>query len=117
METNTYSDQQPQYYQTVDPNYSTTVKGFLTKAIVSGAISSLPVGSIIAIVMADKNRKAILDYIANRGPHTTRIKICSCLSRAAKYSGIGFSILWGIYAVYLTIALIVIIVAAIAATV
>ncbi len=103
MENNT----QTEYYQHSDPNYAVTVKGFLTKAIVSCAISCLPVGSIIAILMADKNRKAILEYIGNGGFHTKRVKICSALSRAGKYSGIGFTIFWGIYLIYMLIVIFV----------
>ena len=98
--------QQPQYYYTpgyqppIDPNYAATVKEFLTKAIVACAISSLPIGSIIAIFMATKNRQAILDYLSKGGLHTVRVKVCSCLSRAGKYAGIAYTIFWGFYLLY-----------------
>ncbi len=120
MENNYYNQQpqyqQPQYYQTVDPNYSVTVKDFLTKAIVSCAICALPVGSIIAIFMASKNREAVLDYIAKGGPHTTRVKVCSALSRAGKYGGIGYTIFWGFYLLYFAFVFGALIITAIAQT-
>ena len=97
-----YQYQQPQYQQ-ADPHYAVVVKDFLTKAIVSCAISSLPVGSIIAINMATKNRQAIPDYIEKGGLHTDKVKVCSCLSRGGRYSGIGFTIFWGIYLIYFLI--------------
>lgn len=97
----TYQYQAPvQQQQPVDPNYAEVSKEFLTKAIVAGAISTLPVGSIIAINMATKNRAALLDYLSRGGLHTVKIKISSALSRAARYSGIGYTILWGIWLLY-----------------
>lgn len=98
MENNT----QTEYYQHSDPNYAATSKEFLTKAIVSSAISCLPVGSIIAIMMANKNRNAILEYIGNGGMHTTKVKVSSALSRGGKYSGIAYTIFWAIYLLYVT---------------
>ena len=98
---------QAQPQQPIDPNYAATAKDFLTKAIVSCAISTLPVGSIIAINMATKNRKNILDYIGRGGMHTERVKVSSALSRAGRYSGIGCTIFWGIYAAYIAIAFLV----------
>lgn len=117
----TVNDQQPvqQYYytpgyrQSADPNYANTVKEFLIKAIVACAISSLPIGSIIAIFMGSKNRAAILDYLSKGGLHTIRIKVCSCLSRAAKYAGIAYTILWAVYLLYLAFVLFIIIAAVI----
>lgn len=129
MENNNYSGQQVQYQQPqqmgqpgyqfpqqyqippVDPNYSETVKGFLTKAIVACAISSLPVGSMIAIGMASKNRKDLLEYLDKSGLHTVRMKVCSCLSRAGRYSGIGFTIFWAIYLFYILISFSAVIIA------
>ena len=72
MDNNNYS--QPQYNQqpygqqyaqaygqppVIDPTYEQKSKEFLTKTIVAGCISALPVGSIIAIFMASNNRKAL----------------------------------------------------------
>lgn len=93
-----------QQQQPVDPNYAEVSKDFLTKAIVAGAISSLPVGSIIAINMATKNRAALLDYLSRGGMHTVKIKISSALSRGARYSGIGFTIFWAVWLLYYIIA-------------
>lgn len=122
MENNQY--QQPQYQQAqpvyqyqpvqaqqpVDPNYAMVAKDFLTKAIVSCAICSLPVGSIIAINMATKNREALLGYLSRGGLHTDRIKVSSALSRAGRYGGIGFTIFWGIYALYFVFAFLIMII-------
>ena len=122
MDNNQY--QQPQYQQAqqtyqyqapvpqqqpVDPNYAEVSKDFLTKAIVAGAISTLPVGSIIAINMATKNRAALLDYLSRGGLHTVKIKISSALSRAARYSGIGFTIFWAVWLLYYIIAMSVVV--------
>ena len=101
----TYQYQAPvQQQQPVDPNYPAVSKEFLTQAIVAGAISSLPVGSIIAINMATKNRAALLDYLSRGGLHTVKIKISSALSRGARYSGIGFTIFWAVWLLYYIIA-------------
>ena len=100
-----YQYQAPvQQQQPVDPNYAEVSNDFLTKAIVAGAISSLPVGSIIAINMATKNRAALLDYLSRGGMHTVKIKISSALSRGARYSGIGFTIFWAVWLLYYIIA-------------
>ena len=102
MENNNY--QQQVYYQpsygSFDPNYIVTSKEFLTKAIESCAIASLPIGSIIAIFMATKNRKALLDYLSRGGVHTMKIKVSSALSRAGKYAGIAYTVIWGCYMLY-----------------
>ena len=98
-----------QKQQPVDPNYAEVSNDFLTKAIVAGAISTLPVGSIIAINMATKNRAALLDYLSRGGLHTVKIKISSALSRAARYSGIGFTIFWAVWLLYYIIAMSVVV--------
>ena len=97
--------QAQQVYQApYDPNYAATAKEFLTKAIVACAISTIPVGSIISIFMGTNNRKNILEYIDRGGFHTVKIKVCSALSRAAKYGGIGMTIFWGIWSLYMFLA-------------
>lgn len=136
MENNNYNNQQqyqqPQYQQTYqqpyqqqpqytyqqpnDPAYMATVGEFLRNAIIACAISSLPVGSIIAIFMATKNRKNLLEYLDKGGLHTPRVKTSSCLSRAARYSGIGCTILWGIYVLYFVLVFVVMIITLIANT-
>ena len=123
MENNNYSQQQynqqyqPQYQQPYtpyqqpakpyDPEYEQKSKDFLTKAIVSCCISTIPIGSFIAIAMATKNRQALLDYIAHGGLHTTKVQVSSALSRAGKYSGIACSVFWGIYLTYAAFAFLV----------
>ena len=107
----TYQYQAPvQQQQPVDPNYAEVSNDFLTKAIVAGAISTLPVGSIIAINMATKNRAALLDYLSRGGLHTVKIKISSALSRGARYSGIGFTIFWAVWLLYYIIAMSVVVI-------
>lgn len=91
----------PYQYRTADPNYAEAAKDFLTKAIVACAISSLPVGSIIALNMAVKNRKAILEYLDKGGLHTMKIKVSSALSRAGRYAGIAYTIIWCLYLLYI----------------
>ena len=98
-----------QQQQPVDPNYAEVSNDFLTKAIVAGAISTLPVGSIIAINMATKNRAALLDYLSRGGLHTVKIKISSALSRAARYSDIGYTIFWAVWLLYYIIAMSVVV--------
>ena len=98
-------------YGMADPNYAATVKDFLIKAIVSCAISSLPIGSIIAMIMATKNRKAILEYLDRGGMHTVRVKVCSALSRAGRYAGIAYTIFWGVYMVYFAVVIFAVIMA------
>ena len=103
-----YQYQAPvQQQQPIDPNYPAVSKEFLTQAIVAGAISSLPVGSIIAINMATKNRAALLDYLSRGGMHTVKIKISSALSRGARYSGIGFTIFWAVWLLYYIFAMLI----------
>ena len=102
MENNTYY--QPQfnqiYAQPADMNYNELSNEFLTMAIVSCAISTLPIGSIIAIFMASKNRKKLLDYLGRGGLHTPKIKVSSALSRAGKYSGIAMTVIWAFYMLF-----------------
>jgi hypothetical protein len=116
MENNYYSQQQynpygqpqynqpygqPQYVQQpIDPNYEEKTKSLLTKAIVACALAAMPIASIVSIIMGSKNRKDVLEYINQCGQHTVKLKVCSCLSRAAKYAGIGYTIFWGFYAMY-----------------
>jgi hypothetical protein len=91
--------QQPQYVyrQPNDPAYLAIANEYLKNAIISCCISGLPVGSIIAIFMAKKYRKQLLEYLEKGGLHTPRIKVSSALLRAGMYSGIGCTIVWGVY--------------------
>ena len=91
--------QQPQYVyrQPNDPAYLAIANEYLKNAIISCCISGLPVGSIIAIFMAKKYRKQLLEYLEKGGLHTPRIKVSSALLRAGMYGGIGCTVVWGIY--------------------
>ena len=108
MENNNYNAQQQYYQQPVqqpqyvceqpnDPVYLAAANEYLRNAIISCCISSLPIGSIIAIFMAKKYRKQLLEFLEKGGLHTPRIKVSSALLRGGMYSGIGFTIVWGIY--------------------
>ena len=103
-----------QVYGGINSNYNEIAKDFLIKAIVSCAISTLPIGSIIAISMATKNRTALLDFLSKGGYHTIKIKVSSALSRAGRYSGIASTIFWGIYFLFIAIAITVAVFAIIA---
>ena len=83
-----------------DPVYEEKASGFLRSAIISCAVCSIPIGSIIAIVMGSKNYKAILEYLSEGGPHTGRIKTSAALSKTGKYVGVGMTIFWGFYLAY-----------------
>ena len=102
-----YQYQPVQAQQPVDPTYAMVAKEFLTKAIVACAICSLPVGSIIAISMATKNREALLDYLSRGGLHTDRIKVSSALSRAGRYGGIAYTIFWAVWLLYYVLVILI----------
>ena len=53
--------------------------------------------------MATKNRKALLEYLDKGGVHTIKMKVCSALSRAGRYAGIGYTIFWALYLLYFLI--------------
>ena len=67
-----------------------------------------PVCSIIAIFKGIGNRKKVLDYLAQGGLHTPRIKVSSMLSRAATYYGIGSTILYAVMFTYYVLVIILI---------
>ncbi|MCR5286662.1 MAG: hypothetical protein K6D93_01820 [Saccharofermentans sp.] len=107
MENNNYQQpyQQQQYYttpgyQAVDYQYLATANALLKSAIIACVLAGLPVCSIIAIFKGIGNRKKVLDYIAKGGLHTQRIKICSMLSRAATFYGLGSTILYAVMFIY-----------------
>lgn len=93
---NNYVNLQPQ----IDPGYEEKAKSFLTKAIVACAISAMPIGSIVAIVLGSNNRAQLMEYLSQGGPHTVKLKVSSALSRAGKYAGIGYTIFWAVYILY-----------------
>ena len=102
MENNNY---QQQYYTTpgyqpVNQQYLDTANALLKSAIIACVLAGFPVCSIIAIFKGINNRKKVLDYLAQGGLHTPRIKICSILSRAATYYGIGSTILYFVMFLY-----------------
>lgn len=94
--------------------YEEKAKSFLTKAIVACVLAAMPIGSIVAIILGSGNRTAILDYINQGGLHTVKIKVCSALSRAGKYAGIGYTIFWAVYALYMAFVMFAIVAAAVA---
>lgn len=110
MENNNY---QQQYYTTpgyqpVDQQYLATANALLKSAIIACVLAGFPVCSIIAIFKGIGNRKKVLDYIAQGGLHTPRIKTASMLSRAATYYGIGSTILYFVMFIYYVLVIILI---------
>lgn len=103
MENNVYQNPNVQIYQNPNADYMEKANEFLKKAIISAAISTLPIGSIIAIGMASRNRQRLLEYLDRGGLHTIRIKFASAISRAGKYSGVGYTIFWAFYLLYFVI--------------
>lgn len=107
MENNNYQNyQQPQQYyttpgyQAVNQQYLDQANALLKSAIIACVLAGFPVCSIIAIFKGISNRKKVLDYLAQGGMHTPRIKIASILSRAATYYGIGSTILYIVMFLY-----------------
>ncbi|MBE7069921.1 MAG: hypothetical protein E7386_05420 [Ruminococcaceae bacterium] len=75
------NNNQPLYYTTpghipYDPRYLETANALLRSAIIACVLAWLPVCNIIAIFKGISNRKKVLDYLAQGGLHTTRIKLC-----------------------------------------
>jgi hypothetical protein len=89
-----------------DPGYAETASRFLKKAITAAILAGFPVASIIGMIMGTNNRRAILDYLDKGGLHTTRIKICSIVSRGAFFGGIGFTIFYAFYFLYIMLFLV-----------
>ena len=115
MENNNYQQpyQQQQYYttpgyQAVDYQYLATANALLKSAIIACVLAGFPVCSIIAIFKGTANRKKVLDYLAQGGLHTQRIKISSMLSRAATYYGIGSTILYAVMFIYYVLVILLI---------
>ena len=114
MENNNYQQPyQQQYYTTpgyqpVNQQYLDTANALLKSAIIACVLAGFPVCSIIAIFKGTANRKKVLDYLAQGGLHTPRIKICSILSRAATYYGIGSTILYAVMFTYYALVIILI---------
>ena len=99
-----YPNQQPQYpVENIVPQESPT-NTFMAKGIVSAAISCLPVGSIIAIIMAADNRKKIKNYIANGGQKEARVTVGSILRGVGLGFGIGMTIFWFLYPIIIIAA-------------
>ena len=106
--------QQPQQYyttpgyQAVNQQYLDQANALLKSAIIACVLAGFPVCSIIAIFKGIGNRKKVLDYLAQGGLHTPRIKIASMLSRAATYYGIGSTILYFVMFIYYVLVIILI---------
>lgn len=103
MENNYYNNQSDFSHEQAmnDIMYREQSKSFMTKAIVALALSAFPIGSIIAMIMGNSNRNAIMDYIDRGGMHTGKIKTSSILSRTAFFVGLGLTIIYGIYFIIL----------------
>ena len=110
---NNYQQPNQQYYTTpgyqpVNQQYLDTANALLKSAIIACVLAGFPVCSIIAIFKGSANRKKVLDYLAQGGLHTQRIKISSMLSRAATYYGIGSTILYAVMFIYYVLVILLI---------
>ncbi len=110
MENNNYNNVETNYQPqpgatmvnpTYDPNYEQAASGFLKKAITAAILAGFPVASIVGMIMGGSNRKAILEYLDKGGLHTTKITVCSIVSRAGFFGGLGFTIFYAIYFLYI----------------
>lgn len=99
-----YPYQQHQYPVENNIPQESPTNTFLAKGIVSTAISSLPVGSIIAIVMGADNRKKIKNYLANGGQKEAKVTVGSVLSGVGLGFGIGMTIFWFLYPIIIIAA-------------
>ncbi|MBO7449122.1 MAG: hypothetical protein J6U54_02030 [Clostridiales bacterium] len=104
MDNNNYNNQQyqpqQQYQQYTDPNYEAQASAFLKKTITALILAAFPIANIFGVVMASGNIKAILAYLQAGGMHTSKIKTCSALSKAAKYYGIASIIMYAFLCIY-----------------
>ena len=85
----------------IDPQYEMKASAFLKKAIAGLVCAAFPVACIVAIFLGSGNHKAIVDYVASGGMHTPKIKTCAILSKGAIFAGIGMTIIYAIYFLYI----------------
>ena len=95
---------QPIMNQDVGSDYAAKSHTFLSSSIADVACSWLPIGSIICMIKAKKNRKNLLEYVKQGNQLTGKLKTASILFRVAFGVGLGFTIFYGIYAFYFVIA-------------
>ena len=96
---------QPIMNQDVGSDYAAKSHTFLSSSIADVACSWLPIGSIICMIKAKKNRKNLLEYVYQGNPLTGKLKTASILFRVAFGVGLGFTIFYGIYAFYFVIGI------------
>lgn len=85
----------------IDPQYEEKASGFLKKAIIGIVCTMFPIASIVAIFLGTGNHKAIEEYIASGGMHTPKIKTCAVLSKGAFFGGIGMTVFYAIYFIFM----------------
>lgn len=74
--------------------YEEKASGFMSKAVAGLICAAFPVASIVAIFLGAGNHKAIVEYIASGGVHTSKIKTCAALSKGSIFAGIAMTILY-----------------------
>lgn len=99
---------QPQYQpaMNVDANATATIDALFKSAILNVIFCSFPVGSIICMITAGKERKKVDEFLASGGPHTGKLKTAAALLTVAKKVGLGFTIFWAVYFVWIFFAII-----------
>lgn len=85
----------------IDPQYEEKASGFLKKAIIGIVCTMFPIASIVAIFLGTGNHKAIEEYVASGGMHTPKIKTCAVLSKGAFFGGIGMTVFYVIYFIFM----------------
>lgn len=85
----------------IDPQYEEKASGFLKKAIIGIVCTMFPIASIVAIFLGTGNHKAIEEYVASGGMHTPKIKTCAVLSKGTFFGGIGMTVFYAIYFIFM----------------
>lgn len=93
---------------TLYSQYEQKASAFLKKAIAGLVCAAFPIASIVAIFLGSGNHKDIVNYISAGGMHTAKIKTCAALSKGSIFAGIGMTILYAIYSLYLILMLLAI---------
>lgn len=93
----------------LDPQYEQKASGFLKKAIAGLVCAAFPIASIVAIFLGAGNHKDIVNYVAAGGMHTAKIKTCAIMSRGAFFAGIGMTIVYAIYFIYIILMILALI--------
>ena len=87
----------------INSMYEEKASGFMSKAVAGLICAAFPVASIVAIFLGAGNHKAIVEYIASGGVHTSKIKTCAALSKGSIFAGIAMTILYASYFIFIVL--------------